>query len=259
MPLLEGKKGLVMGVAHKSSIASHVAKMLLDQGAHVNVSFFSNGDVDSRYLQRIKKSTELGDRAGFYGCNVADEESLEGFLSASIKDLGGIDFIVHSIAYADSTELSSDVCDMSRKGFLDMMDISVYSLLAIARLARQDLAGGSLVTVSHYGAQKAIPGFNGMGIAKSALESSVRYLAKALGEKETRVNAVSPSPVRTLSSFGLQDYQIMKDAYETRSPLKEAVTHEDIAKSICYLVSDFSSGITGEVMHVDGGFHSTGL
>ncbi|MCF6436497.1 MULTISPECIES: enoyl-ACP reductase FabI [Pseudoalteromonas] len=259
MELMKNKVGLVMGIANKNSIATHIAKFLEEQGAEIAVSYQPMGGDEDKYLARIKKGSGLSPEASFYPCNVANDEDIEALFEKLKSQYGKIDFIVHSIAYADTQELASGVSNMSRKGFAEMMDISVYSLLKVANQAKDILGGGSLITLSHFGAQRAMAGFNGMGIAKAALEGSVRYLAQDIGAHNIRVNAVSAGPLRTLSSFGIGNFATMKDAYSNRCPLNNEINQIDVAKSVAYLASDLSLCTTGEIIHVDNGYHSVGL
>lgn len=248
--LLKGKRGVVMGVANEHSIAWAVAQECKAQGAEMAFSFL--GEAQEKRLRNLLADW---DNALLFPCDVSKEENLDSFFSFVKRKLGNLDFVIHSIAYTDKECLKNPFLSTSREQFLSTMDVSAYSLLAVARHAAPlMLNGGSLVSMSYLGSEKVVPGYNVMGVAKAALECSTRYLAYCLGPQDIRVNCVSAGPIRTLSSSAIGGIKEIINSSAEKSPLRRAVTPEDVAKSSVFLVSDLSSGITGEVVHVDCGF-----
>ncbi len=252
---MKGKRGLIMGVANDRSIAWGIAKALSDQGAELAFSY--QGEA---LLKRVKP---LADGIGcdtLLPCDVTDESSIEDTFSALKDKWGEIDFVVHAIAFSDKSELDGAYLNTSRDNFLRTMDISVYSFTAVSRYAAPILRdGGSLVTLTYYGAERVMPHYNVMGVAKAALEASVRYLATDLGYRGIRVNAISAGPIKTLAASGIGDFRYILKWNEYNSPLKRNVTIEDVGRSGLFLLSDLGSGVTGEVMHVDAGYHTVGM
>lgn len=253
--LMQGKKGIITGVANNMSIAWHIAKELHNNGAELAFTY------QSEILEKriVPLAAELGcDK--LYKCDVADEESLKDMFVKIGKDLGKIDFIVHSIAFADKSELQNRYVDTTRHNFLNSMLISCFSLTEITRYALPLLnTGSSIITLSYLGADKVVPGYNVMGLSKAALESSVKYLAHDLGADGIRVNAISAGPIRTLASSGISEIKTMINYHQNTAPLKRNVTQTDVAKSALYLLSDLSSGVTGEIHYVDGGYNVMGM
>ena len=253
--LLAGKKGLVMGVANDRSIAWGIAKCAGENGAAL--AFNYQGDNLKKRVEPL--AAQLGSDV-VLPCDVTDSESIDR-LFAAIKDKwGGIDFLVHCIAFSDKDELTGGYIDTSPANFARTLDISCYSFTALARRAA-DLMGdsGSLLTLTYYGAEKVMPHYNVMGIAKAALEASVRALAVDLGGRNIRVNAISAGPIKTLAASGIGDFRYILKWNEYNAPLKRTVTTEEVGKAGVFLLSDWASGITGEVLHVDSGYHVVGM
>jgi len=253
--LLKGKRGLIMGVANDKSIAWGIAQQAHAQGAELAFSY--QGEV----LE--KRVTPLAESVGsnlILECDVTNQDSIDGLFDRLKKEWGKIDFVVHAIAYSDKNELKGRYVDTSLDNFLMTMHISCYSFTAIAKKAAEIMTeGGSLVTLSYYGAEKVMPHYNVMGVAKAALEASVRYLAADLGRDDIRVNAISAGPLRTLAAAGIGDFRYMLKWNEYNSPLRRNVTTTDVGRSGLYLISELSSGVTGEVIYVDSGFHVVGM
>ncbi len=256
MNLLTGKIGLIMGVANDKSIAWGVAKAAHANGAKLIFSY--QGEVLQKRVQPLAESVGSGDDV--YECDVQTDESINKLFSAIEKKYGKLDFIVHSLAFSDKDELRGSICNTSRANFTMSMDISCYSLIAIANRAQNLMKdGGSIITMTYYGAEKVIPNYNIMGVAKAALECSVKYLAADLGAKNIRVNAISSGPIRTLAASGIGDFRGVLGYNEQNSPLRKNVTQEDVAGCGVFLLSGLSSGITGENIHVDSGYHVIGM
>lgn len=259
MGLMDGKKGLVFGVANDRSIAWHIAEQLVQQGAVCGFPHLP-GEKNER---RTRKALEDG---GFTDpwtvpCDVSKDEDLDATFAAVRERFDAIDFVVHSIAYADRTYLKlGSFVDTPREVFSQALDISAYSLLAIARRAREMMpAGGAMVTMTYYGGEKVIPGYNVMGVAKAALECVTRYLAADLGPKGIRVNAISAGALKTLSSMAVGGIDTMFEHTEAKAPLQRNITAAEVGKTAVYLLSDLSSGVTGETLFVDSGFNIVGL
>ncbi len=253
--LLTGKKGLVMGVANDHSIAWGIAAEAAASGAEL--AFTYQGDA-------LKKRVEpLAQRAGsglVLPCDVTDNDSIDAVFDTIQETWGSLDFLVHAIAFSDKSELTGDYINTSIDNFARTMEISCYSFTALAARAAPLMSeGGSLVTLTYLGAERIIPHYNVMGVAKAALEASVRALAVELGAKGVRVNAISAGPIKTLAASGIGDFRYILKWNELNSPLRRTVTIEDVGKSALFLLSDLASGVTGEVLHVDAGYHVVGM
>lgn len=249
--MLKGRRGLIMGVANENSLAYSIAACCKQAGAEVAVSY-----QDDRFYAKIK---EICDKIGvdhLIKCDVSDEEEITGLFDYLKSQWESVDFIVHSIAYADASELRGRFSDITKEHFARSLDISCYSLISVSRRAREFFASGaSVIALSYLGAEKVVPGYNLMGVAKSALESSVRYLAYDLGREGVRVNAISAGPIKTLSARAISGLSHMLENYEKNSPLRRNISLEEVARSALYLLSDLSSGTTGEILHVDNGYN----
>ncbi len=255
MGLMEGKKGLIVGVANNKSIAYGIAKACRDQGAELAFTYLN--DAIKKRVEPIAK--DLGsDR--IYELDVSRPEHFEALKEAIEKDFGKIDFFVHSVAFAPREALDGQFVDTSKEAFEIAMNISVYSLIELTRTLLPLLnEGGSILTLSYLGAERYIPHYNVMGVAKAALEASVRYLAVDLGAKGIRVNAISAGPIKTLAASGIGDFRTILKWNEANAPLRRNVTIEEVGNSAMYLLSDLASGVTGEVHYVDAGYHIMGL
>ncbi len=256
MKLLEGKRGLVFGVANDHSLGWAIARAAALQGARVGLNYH-----DDRLLRRVKPLADQIDAALLAPCDVTDEAAVDAFFTRAGEVFEGhIDFVVHSLAFADRDDLLGRYVDTKRAGHALAMDVSAYSLTALARRAAPlMLGGGSIVTLTYYGAEKAVPGYGVMGVAKAALEAAVRYLAVDLGPAGIRVNAISAGPVRTLASAGIPGFREMLKAAADKAPLKRNITPGEVGDVGTFLLSELSSGITGEVLHVDAGYHAVGI
>ncbi len=253
--LMAGKKGIVMGVANDRSIAYGIAQSLIEAGAEVGLSY--QGDA---LAGRLEKLAPKLNNAWYAPCDVGDPEAVAKFFAAVEERFGKIDFLVHAIAFSDKSELRGMYLDTSRENFRQTMDISVYSLLEVTRAARGILnEGASILTLSYYGAEKMIPNYNVMGVAKAALEASVRYLAADLGGLGIRVNALSAGPMRTLAASGIGQFKDMLRWHELNAPLERNVSLEDVGGAGLYLLSPLSGAVTGEVHHVDSGSNVRGM
>lgn len=253
--LMAGKRGLIMGVANNRSIAWGIARALADQGAEIALTY--QGDAFRKRVEPL--AADLG--AMIVGhCDVTDMDTVEAVFEKLRAEWGRIDFLVHAIAFSDKDELTGRYVDTSRDNFLRSMDISVYSFTAVAKRAEPLLNDhASLVTLTYYGAEKVMPHYNVMGVAKAALEASVRYLAVDLGGGRIRVNALSAGPIKTLAASGIGDFRYILKWNEYNAPLKRSVTIEEVGDTALYLLSDLSRGVTGEVLHVDSGYHVVGM
>ncbi|MGY9033641.1 MAG: enoyl-ACP reductase FabI [Rhodobacterales bacterium] len=253
--LMQGKRGLIMGLANDKSIAWGIAKSCADAGAELAFSY--QGDALKKRVDPLAAS--LGSDI-VLPCDVADMDSVDALFASLEEKWGKLDFIVHAIGFSDKNELRGRYVDTSRENFLNSMDISVYSFTAIVNRAEKMMsAGGSCLTLTYYGAERVMPHYNVMGLCKAALEASVRYLAEDLGKDGIRVNAISAGPIKTLAASGIGDFRYILKWNELNSPLRRTVTIEDVGKSAVYLLSDLSSGTTGEVLHVDSGYHVVGM
>ena len=260
MGLFDGKKGLVFGIANDHSIAWAITQELHAQGAEMGFTHLPDKDPERpRMENRLRKLVEPIGAKIIMPCDVQVEADLDRVFAAARDTFGQVDFVLHSIAYAPIDDLKGAVYNVSRDGFKLSMEISVYSLITIARRAREILKpGGSILSLTYLGGEKVIPGYNVMGICKSALESTVEYLAHELGPQGIRVNALSAGPLKTLSSSAVGEFDKMLELYTTFSPLRRNITPEEVGKSGMFLLSDLASGISGETMHVDAGFHIMG-
>jgi enoyl-[acyl-carrier protein] reductase I len=253
--LMAGKRGLILGVANNRSIAWGIAKACADQGAEIALTY--QGDAFRKRVEPL--AAELGARIVGH-CDVTDTASLDAVFDNVAGMWGKIDFLVHAIAFSDKEELDGRYVETTHDNFLRTMDISVYSFTAIARRAEALMPdGGSLLTLTYYGAEKVMPHYNVMGVAKAALEASVRYLAVDLGGSNIRVNAISAGPIKTLAASGIGDFRYILRWNEYNSPLKRVVSIEEVGDAGLYLLSDMSRGVTGEVHHVDSGYHVVGM
>ncbi len=252
---LKGKRGLIMGVANERSIAWGMAEAAAAHGAEL--AFTYQGDA---LLKRVKPLAERVGSDIILPCDVTDEASIDAAFAEIESKWGKIDFVVHAIAFSDKNELDGLYLDTSRDNFIRTMDISVYSFTAVAQRAAPLMSdGGSLVTLTYYGAEQVMPHYNVMGVAKAALEASVKYLAADLGSKNIRVNAISAGPIKTLAASGIGDFRFILKWNELNAPLKRNVTIGDVGKSGLFLLSDLASGVTGEILHVDSGYHTVGM
>ena len=255
MTQLSGKQGVILGIANELSIAWHIAKACKDNGAEICLTY-PNEMMKSRV---IKLGEEL-EVKHYFECDVSNQESIESACEQIKSIYGEIDFIVHAVAFSDKNELKGRYIDTSAQNFTNTMNISCYSLTAIAKHLSPILSKeGSILTLSYYGAEKAIPNYNVMGVAKAALETSIKYLALDLGVDGIRVNAISAGPIRTLAAAGISDFRKMLNWTEKNSPLKRNVTGTDIGGAAVFLLSNASSGITGEILHVDCGYNTVGM
>jgi len=253
--LMKGKRGLIMGVANDESIAWGIAKACANQGAEIAFSY--QGEAVLKRVTPLAKS--LGSEK-IIECDVGDPESLDKLFVELKSFWGKIDFAVHAIGYSDKNELRGRYVDTSKGNFLKSMDISAYSFTAVASRAEKIMPdGGSLLTLTYYGAEKVMPHYNVMGVVKAALEASVRYLAEDLGKDKIRVNAISAGPIKTLAASGIGDFRYIMKWNEYNSPLRRTVTQEEVGNSALYLLSDLGSAVTGEILHVDAGYHIVGM
>ncbi|XZE45514.1 enoyl-ACP reductase FabI [Pirellulaceae bacterium SH467] len=262
MKLFEGKKGLILGVANDRSIAWAVAKEILDQGGVCGFSHLPDKADDEKKKNRMRVSKCVdaypAQTAFLEPLDVQDDEQVASFMKMAGEKLGKIDFLLHSIAFADRDDLSRDTVETSRAGFKLAMDVSVYSLISVTNYARPLFnAEASVLTMTYFGGEKCVPGYNVMGICKAALDATVRYLANDLGPQGHRVNAVSAGPLKTLAGVAAGVGE-MQDYYGYVAPLARCVTHEEVGRSGAYLLSNYSSGITGEILHVDAGYNIMG-
>ncbi len=252
---LKGKRGLIMGVANERSIAWGIAQAAAQSGAEL--AFTYQGEALEKRVKPLADS--VGSKI-VLPCDVSDERSVRHTFKNIESVWGQLDFLVHAIAFSDKNELDGLYVDTTRANFLKTMDISVYSFTAVAKHATPLMkGGGSLVTLTYYGAERVMPHYNVMGVAKAALEASVRYLAADLGQKNIRVNAISAGPIKTLAASGIGDFRYILKWNELNSPLRRNVTIDDVGRAGLFLLSDLGSGVTGEVLHVDAGYHTVGM
>ena len=252
---MAGKRGLIMGVANDRSIAWGIAKAVHAQGAEL--AFTYQGDALLRRVEPL--ATQVGSDV-ILPCDVTDDASIDAVFDTIKERWGSLDFLVHAIAYSDKDELKGMYVNTSRDNFLRSLDISCFSFTAIARRANEIMNdGGSLVTLTYYGAERVMPHYNVMGVAKAALEASVRYLAADMGERNIRVNAISAGPIKTLAASGIGDFRYILKWNELNSPLRKNVSIEEVGGAGLYLLSDLSAGVTGEVHHVDSGYNVVGM
>ena len=252
---MQGKRGLIMGLANDRSLAWGIARALGEQGAELAFSY--QGEALEKRVRPL--AMELGSDL-LIDCDVSSNEALDKAFEQLRKRWDSLDFLVHAIGYSDKNELRGKFVDTSVDNFLMTMNISVYSFVAVAQRARAMMTnGGSLLTLTYYGAEKVIPHYNVMGVAKSALETSVKYLAMDLGPEAIRVNAISAGPIKTLAASGIGDFRYIMKWNELNAPLRRNVTIEDVGGAGLYLLSDLSAGVTGEVHHVDAGYNVVGM
>ncbi|MDQ7008347.1 MAG: enoyl-ACP reductase [Acidobacteriota bacterium] len=259
--LLQGKQGIVFGVANERSYGWHIAKALIDHGAHCAFGVFPGEKMEARARLAIE-ALELKEE-WIHPCDCSQPGNLQAIFEAYRKDHERLDFVIHSIAFADKDYLRpGNFIDTPRESFLQAMDVSVFSLVSMARHAREQMkagGGGSILAMTYLGAQRAVPGYNAMGVAKAALESSVRYLAQDLGPDNIRVNSISGGPLRTLASSAIKGFRNMLNHDARRSPLQRNVRGEEVGGAAVYLVSDLASGVTGENHFVDCGANFVGF
>jgi enoyl-[acyl-carrier protein] reductase I len=253
--LMRGKRGLILGVANSRSLAWGIARACRAQGAEIGLTY--QGDALKKRVEPLAR--DIG--ATLFGhCDVQDAATIDAVFAAAAKAWGTIDFVVHAIAFSDKHELDGRYVDTSPENFSRTMTISCYSFVAIAQRAEKLMPdGGSLLTLTYYGAEKWIPHYNVMGVAKAALETSVRYLAADLGTKKIRVNAISSGPIKTLAAAGIGDFRYILGWTEHNAPLRRTVTTEEVGDAAVYLLSDMSRGVTAEILHVDAGYNIVGM
>lgn len=253
--LMQGKKGLIMGLANDKSLAWGIAQKLHQHGAEMAFSY-----PNEAFAKRVGPlAAEVGSDF-LIECDVSDMAAMDAAFAQIEERWGKLDFLVHAIGFSDKNELRGKYVDTSLENFLLTMNISAYSLVAAAKRARPLMKdGGSIITLSYYGAEKVVPHYNVMGVAKAALETSVRYLANDLGPENIRVNAISAGPIKTLAASGIGDFRYILKWNELNSPMRRNVTIEDVGGAGLYFLSDLASGVTGEVHHVDAGYHLVGM
>ncbi|MGM4980149.1 MULTISPECIES: enoyl-ACP reductase FabI [Rhizobium] len=253
--LMAGKRGVILGVANNRSIAWGIAKACSEAGAEIALTW--QGDALKKRVEPLAQ--ELGAFMAGH-CDVTEPATIDAVIDALEAKWGKIDFVVHAIAFSDKDELTGRYLDTSRDNFTRTMDISVYSFTAVAQRAERIMNdGGSMITLTYYGAEKVMPHYNVMGVAKAALEASVRYLAVDLGGRGIRVNAISAGPIKTLAASGIGDFRYILKWNEYNAPLKRTVTIDEVGNSALYLLSDLSTAVTGEIHHVDSGYHTIGM
>lgn len=253
--LMAGKRGIIFGVANNRSIAWGITKAVAQQGAKIALTY--QGDALKKRVEPL--AAEAGSKL-VLPCDVTDTASVDAVFEALDKEWGRIDFLVHAVAFSDKEQLDGRYVDTTEDNFTKTMLVSCYSFTALARRAEKLMQnGGSLLTLTYYGAEKVMPHYNVMGIAKAGLETSVQYLAADLGKKNIRVNAISAGPIKTLAASGIADFRYILKWNEYNSPLRRTVTIEDVGGGGLYLLSDLSAGVTGEVLHIDAGYHVVGM
>src|SRR5215813_2505443 len=253
--LMRGKRGLIMGVANNRSIAWGIARACRDAGAEL--AFTYQGDALKKRVEPLAQ--EVGGLVVGH-CDVTDDATIDAAFAALAESWGRLDFLVHAIAFSDKEQLDGRYIDTTADNFSRTLHISCYSFTAVAQRAEKIMReGGSLLTLTYYGAEKWMPHYNVMGVAKAALEASVRYLAADLGEKSIRVNAISAGPIKTLAASGIGDFRYILKWNELNSPLRRSVTIEEVGDTAVYFLSDLSRGVTGEIHHVDAGYHIVGM
>jgi enoyl-[acyl-carrier protein] reductase I len=253
--LMSGKRGLILGVANNRSLAYGIAKAVTVQGAEIALTY--QGDALKKRVEPL--AADLGSKV-VLPCDVTDMASVDGVFAELGRRWGKLDFLVHAVAFSDKNELDGRYVDTSEGNFTQTMLVSCFSLTALAQRAEKLMTGGgSIITLTYYGAEKVMPHYNVMGVAKAALEASVRYLAADLGKGGIRVNAISAGPIKTLAASGISDFRYILKWNEYNSPLRRTVSIEEVGASALYLLSDLSRGVTGEVHHVDAGYHVQGM
>ena len=254
-PLMKGKRGLVMGVANDRSIAWGITKAIVDQGAEV--AFTYQNEVLEKRVRPLAKSL---DSDLLIECDVSDDKSVQKVFETLKEKWSSIDFVIHAVAFSDKSELTGRYLDTSAQNFVQTMSVSCYSFTSVCRAAEPLMKnGGSIITLTYAGSERVVPHYNVMGVAKAALECSVRYLAVDLGKEKIRVNAISAGPIRTLAASGIGDFRYILKWNELNAPLKRNVTIKDVGGAGLYLLSDLSQGVTGEVHHVDCGYNVVGM
>jgi len=257
MGFLRGKKALIVGVASKLSIATGIARAFHREGAEIGLTY-----QNEKLQKRVEDFGAQWDAAFTLPCDVASDEAIDALFQQIAKVWDGIDIIVHSVGFAPAHELDGNYVDVTtREGFAVAHDISSYSFVALAKGARALMEGrnGSLLTLSYLGAERTLPNYNVMGLAKASLEANVKYMASALGPEGTRVNAVSAGPIRTLAASGIKSFRKMLSENEKQTPLRRNVTTDEVGNAAAFLCSDLASGVTGEILYVDGGFNTTAM
>ncbi|CAN5901696.1 enoyl-ACP reductase [soil metagenome] len=256
MGLFTGKKGLILGVANDFSIAWAISEKLLAEGAELGFTHLPGDKME----RRVRKLAEPSGAKLITPCDVQKDEDVARVFQEARETYGTLDFVLHSIAFAPLEDLKKPFVHSSRDGFKTAMDISVYSLAAVSRYAAEVMpeSGGSILTLTYFGGERVVPGYNLMGVCKAALDASVKYLAYDLGPKKIRVNAVSAGPVKTLAASALGDSSKLAGLYEAVSPMQRNITREEVGSAGMFLLSDLASGITGEILHVDCGYNAMG-
>ena len=256
MGLVKGKKALILGVANERSLAYAIAQRLAGEGAAMVLTY--QGEAVESRVRNLASELQA---AAVEPCDVTRDGDIDAVVDATAHKLGGLDIVVHAVAFADKEALVGRYCDVSRASFLKALDIGVYSFTALARGAARlmEASGGSMLTLTYFGAEKVVPHYNVMGITKAALEASVRYLAADLGPNAIRVNAISAGPIKTLSAKGVRDFNSMLALAGERSPLRRNITGRDVADAAMFLLSDLGAGVTGEILHVDAGYNIMGM
>ena len=261
MGTFEGKKGLILGAANDRSIAWAIAREIMEQGGLCGFSHLPDrpDDLKRKNRRRVAKCIESHENAKFLvPMNVQSDTDIAAVMERAREEFGTLDFLVHSIAFADRNDLNRDTVETSRQGFALAMDISAYSLIAVSNAAKDIMSSrSSIVTMSYYGGEKCVPGYNVMGICKAALEAAMRYLAYDLGPRGIRVNALSAGPLKTLAGTAAGVGEMLQ-LYQHMAPLGRNITHEEVGRTGAFLLSDLSDGMTGEVMHIDGGYNAMG-
>ena len=252
---LKDKKGVILGIANEKSIAWGIADKLQECGAKLAFSY-----VNDSIKKRVIPLAEKCNSNLIFECDVQNDKSIDNFFLNIAKEWNTIDFLVHSVAFSDKNELKGFYVDTSRENFLNTLNVSCYSLTAVCqRASKLMINGGQILTLSYLGAERVMPHYNVMGVAKSALETSVKYLAEDLGKKNIRVNAISAGPIKTLAASGISDFRYILKWNEYNSPLRRSTNIEEVGKNSIYLLSNLSSGVTGETVHVDCGYHIVGM
>lgn len=252
--MMEGKRAMIFGLANKRSIAWGISEALHQQGARLGFNYLGEA-----LEKRVRPLAEEVDADIVVPCDVTDDQQVSDVFQEIENTWGGLDVLVHSVAWANKDDLGGRFSDTTRAGYLKALEISAYSLVHLAREARPLMKdGGSIVTMTYYGSEKVVPNYNIMGVAKATLEASVRYLADDLGTDGIRVNAVSAGPIKTLAAAGVKDFRKLMSIVEEKAPLRRNVTQEEVGQTALFLVSDMGAAITGEVIHVDSGYNILG-
>jgi len=261
MGLFSGKKGMVFGIANDKSIAWAITQKLHEEGAEMGFTHLPDSDPERPKMERrLRKLVDPIGAKLIMSCDVTADDEIDAVFAAAKETFGELDFVIHSIAYAPMDDIKGPVYNCSRDGFKLSMDISCYSLIALANRAKDVLKpGGNILAMTYLGGERVIPGYNIMGVCKAALESAIKYLANELGsEKQIRVNGLSAGPVKTLAASAVSDHSLMDKLYSMMAPLRRNINREEVGKAGMFLLSDLASGVTGENMHVDAGFHIMG-